>query len=310
MTLRLHGLNLYLRLVEKPWLARVRDPAELRRRFEQSARRWFAEPEGARYLDLSLAGLRCLEASAGPVAQRRLLLWFHGGAFVQGSPATHRHLAAAISARSGARVILPDYRLAPENPFPAAIEDARAVWRALREAGYGPAEIALGGDSAGGGIAFALLHLIAAAGPERPACILAFSPWVDLTLTAASLTRNARADPLLPVSRMEEVRTLWLAGADPRDPRASPLFGRFPDPPPALIQASRIEILEDDATAMAARLRDAGGAVRLEFWKETPHVWQIFQGRLAEADAALDSAGGFLRRHLGERRAEAEPAWA
>ncbi|HEU0220867.1 MAG TPA: alpha/beta hydrolase [Paracoccaceae bacterium] len=317
MSLQLHFVNLALRLFEKPYLARVQDPAEARARLAQLAEIWFVRPAGASYQEARLGKIRALEASQGRVDRRRILVWFHGGAYFQGSPETHRHLGAALSGLTGARVLLPDYRLAPEHPFPAAIEDALASWRALMEAGYDPARIAVGGDSAGGGLAFGLLHLLQEQGLAVPACLIAFSPWVDLTLSGASLERNALADVMVPASRMAEVRDRYLAGADPADPRASPVFGRFRDPPPALIQASRAEILEDDATALAHRLTEAGGQVRLEFWRDTPHAWQLFQGWLPEADAALDAAGAFLRRHLGGEEAagldpgaEAQPAYS
>lgn len=315
MSFRLRLLNLALRLVEKPHLARARDVAALRRRLERAAEFWFAATPGASFHESRIGGVRVLEAMAGRADRRRILVWFHGGAYLQGSPETHRRLGAALSARTGTRVILPDYRLAPEHVFPAPVEDARAVWEGLVALGHVPGRIALGGDSAGGGLAFALLHLLGQAG-VTPACALAFSPWADLTLSGTSLRRNARRDPMLPAGRLAEVRDRYLAGADPADPRASPARAAFRAPPPALIQTSRSEIVHDDAVALARRLREAGGTVRLEIWPDTPHAWQLFHGRLPEADAALASASAFLAAHLGPGGAEAasealtEPAWS
>ena len=184
-----------------------------------------------------------------------LVLWLHGGAYCLGSPRTHAAMVTALAARAGAGAVLPDYRLAPEHPFPAAVEDARAAWEGLLAEGWPPERIALGGDSAGGGLA---LRCSTSCSPKarrrRPACV-AFSPWADLTLCGASIRELARRDAFLPARRLPDVRDLYLAGADPRDPRASPHLGRFAGAPPALIQASRAEILRDDAVAMAERMR-------------------------------------------------------
>ncbi|WP_157982182.1 alpha/beta hydrolase [Oceanicella sp. SM1341] len=305
MSLRLTLLNFVLRAVEKPYLARATDVAALRRQFDRAAERWFIHPEGARYRPYRLGGVKVLEASQGRVDRRRVLIWFHGGGFFQGSPETHRHLGAALSARCGARVILPRYRLTPEHAYPAALEDARACYEALLRAGYDPAHIAFGGDSAGGGLAFSLVLDAHARGLPAPACVVAFCPWTDLTLSSASLRRNARRDVMLPFTRLAEVRDTYLNGADPQDPLVSPARARFPEgPPPALIQASRVEILEDDASAIGARLQAAGGLVRMQFWRRTFHVWQLLQGRLQEADQALDQAGAFLALHLGKTEPE------
>jgi acetyl esterase/lipase len=145
---------------------------------------------------------------------------------------------------------------------------------------------------------FALLHLLAAAGGAMPACVVAISPWVDLTLSGRSLGTLAEREAMLPVERLAEIRDHYLRGADPRDPRASPHLGRFRGVPPVLIQASRAEVLVDDARMMAARLAADGVSVTLDLWPEVPHVWHFFHGRLPEADAALDRAARFIAEHL------------
>jgi acetyl esterase/lipase len=297
---RLAGLNLWLRLVERRYLARVRDVAAARARMERQAAR-FPLPGRVSLGDRPLGPVPALRLEAPDAAG--VLLWLHGGAFCLGSPRTHAAMVAALAGRAGTGAVLPDYRLAPEQPFPAAVEDAVAAYEALLAEGVAPDRIALGGDSAGGGLAFALLHLILGAGRPAPACLLAFSPWVDLTLSGASLGLLARREALLPAGRLAEVRDRYLAGADPRDPRASPCLGRFAGAPPVLIQASRAEILRDDATTMAARLRADGAAVTLELQGAVPHLWQYYPGRLPEADAALDRAAAFLRERLGLKSA-------
>lgn len=302
MSARLIALNVWLRLVEKPFLAHVRDPARFRARFARTARRFFVTRPDARCSeDRILTDGRAMPAlwvSAGRAERRKVILYLHGGAFVAGAPETHSHVAADLAAASGARAFLPDYRLAPEHPFPAALEDAAAAYRRLLETGYRSAAIAFAGDSAGGGLAFALLLEAEARGWPPPACVAAFSPFVDLRGTSGSLRRNARRDVLLPARRFRDACAQYLAGASPDDPRASPALGAFAAPPPALIQASRSEILADDAHAMAEALRAAGGDVRLEMWRATPHAWHLFRGRLPEADEALARAGAFIGGHL------------
>ncbi|MEL6679782.1 MAG: alpha/beta hydrolase fold domain-containing protein, partial [Pseudomonadota bacterium] len=205
---------------------------------------------------------------------------------------------AALACRVDARAALPAYRLTAEAPFPAAADDALAAYRALLEAGYAAHDIALAGDSAGGGLALGLLHQITAQDLPRPAAAIAFSPWTDLTLSGETLRTNARREALLPAHRLAEVRDRYLAGHDATDPRASPIFGTFDTRTPVLIQASQSEILADDARRMADRLAACGADVELAFWPRTPHVWQIFQGTLREADEALDLSGAFLERWL------------
>jgi acetyl esterase/lipase len=307
LSLRLHLLNLWLRLAVKQPLKRLRDPLFLRRRFERDAARFFIVPEGANFVEDLVRGAGN-EAPPDPVPvtwasrnrpdRRKVILYLHGGAFIAGSTRTHRHLGAALAGAAGVRAVLPDYRLAPEHPFPAALDDAIAAYRHLLGLGYAPGEIAVAGDSAGGGLVFALLLRAAAEGLARPACAVGFSPWVDLTGRQPSLRRNAGRDVMLPAGRAVEVARLYLGGHDPADPLASPLFGAWRDPPPALIMASRGEILVDEAIGLADALRGGGGDVRLELWRGVPHAWPIFCGLIGAADAAVAQAGAFIARHL------------
>ncbi|MEM7211249.1 MAG: alpha/beta hydrolase fold domain-containing protein, partial [Pseudomonadota bacterium] len=186
----------------------------------------------------------------------------------------------------------------PDHPFPAALEDALSAFLHLLEAGYDSREIAIAGDSAGGGLGFALLLRLEQEGLPRPACVVGFSPWTDLTGESPTLTSNAGRDAMLPAVRLEEAVGFVIGEHDPRDPLASPLFGDWKSPPPAMLFASKHEILLDDSVALADRLRACGGDVTLELWRNTPHAWPIFVGRLPEADQAVSSAGAFISRHL------------
>ncbi len=239
-----------------------------------------------------------------------VVLYFHGGAYVLGSPRTHRALVAALCLRSGCRAFMPRYRLAPENPFPAAFEDALAAWNGLIGRGYPARRILIGGDSAGGGLALALLgHLCRAGTP--PAGAITFSPWTDLTLSGASLAGNAGSDRMLPASRLAEARGMILGADDglgpapppppaetpaaTRDARLSPLFAAFPGPPPVMIHAADTEILRDDALRMAGPLPNA----RIRLGGDLPHAWPLFHGWLPEARATLDETAAFIRDCLG-----------
>jgi acetyl esterase/lipase len=296
---QLVALDLWLRSVEKARLARVRSVPAARARMERLAAR-FVPRDGTRFT-AGRVGRRPALRRPAPEGGG-VLLWLHGGAFCLGSPRTHVRLVAALAAAAGAGAAIPTYRLAPEHPFPAAVDDARAAWEGLLAEGMAPGRIVLGGDSAGGGLAFALLHGLLARGGPVPAGVLAFSPWTDLTLSGASLRALARRDAFLPAARMAEVRDQYLAGADPFDPRASPHLGRFRGAPPVLVQASRAEILLDDARMMAATLAAAGTEVTLDLVPAVPHVWQVYHGWLPEADAALARAAAFVRRCLAAER--------
>lgn len=300
MSFRLASLNLHLRLFEKPMLARVRDPLVARGQLARKARRMNRGMPPAHIHQDRIAGAKreipVEWVSRGRPDRRKVILYLHGGAFIMGSPETHRRTTAALSEASGARIAAPDYALAPEYPFPAGLHEAVDVYKALVAAGY--QSIALAGDSAGGGLCFSLLSEIDRLGLPKPAAIAAFSPWVDLTMRSASLTRNRHRDPMLPVSQFRRVTGYYLAGHEPEDPLASPVFATWSDPPPTLIQASRIEILEDAAREIAERLREDGGDVRLEWSSRAPHAWQFFVNYLPEADAAVARAGAFLAKRM------------
>ncbi len=230
-----------------------------------------------------------------------VLLYFHGGAYFAGSPRTHSAMVARLSGYAGIPAYLPDYRLTPEAPFPAAFEDALAAWDGLVAKGYRPEQIVIGGDSAGGGLALALLARLCELG-QRPAGAFASSPWTDLTLSGESFTTQAEKDATLPAERMQEAADAYLDGAVPNDPRASPLFADFDTPPPVLLQVGCPEVLEDDSYRMADVLRRAGGEVDVQTWDGAPHVWHLGEFWVPEARAALRDCAKFIQTALVKAR--------
>jgi acetyl esterase/lipase len=295
MSRRLALLRPLLRGTVRPLLARTSSWTFARRAMDLASL-GFAGTRGSRAVSLPPALGPGLEVLPPEVTGPGVVLYLHGGAYVMGGSRSYRPLAAALAARCGRPVILPDYPLVPEHPAPAAFEAALAVWEGLR-AEHGAARNVLAGDSAGGGLALAVLAALLARG-ERPAGCLAFSPWTDLTLSGASLRVNARRDVLLPAARLAEVRDMVRGGLAPEDPRISPLLADFPGCPPVRLCWSESEILRDDAARMAARLEACGAVVEREVLPDAPHVWQLFHGRVPEADVSLEAAGRFIAAAL------------
>lgn len=298
MSLRLAALNLGLRLIVKPQLGRMTDPVAARAGMEAASQAWLDRPPRVVPVWRDLGGVPALSArNARGVPGDAAVLFLHGGAYATGSPTTHWPLYARLARLSGIEHLAPDYRLAPEAPFPAALEDAEAAWRGLITRGIEPGRIVLAGDSAGGGLALALLARLCAAGTP-PAGLVAFSPWTDLTGAGASLAENAARDPMLPAGQMQRAVDLYLQGAAPDDPGASPLYAAFPGCPPVHLQHAETEILRDDTLRMADRLRSFGAEVTVQSWPDAPHVWHMFHGWIPEARDAIEDAAAAIRRML------------
>jgi len=222
-----------------------------------------------------------------------VVLYLHGGGYVMGSPVTHRKLAGDVSRASGARVLLLDYRLAPEHPAPAASDDGVQAYRWLLEQGIEPGSIAVAGDSAGGGLTVAVLVALRAAGDPMPAAGVCISPWVDLTGEAESITTRAERDPMVGDGDLARFVDWYLAGADARE--SSPVYSDLQGLPPLLIHVGDEEILLDDSVLLAERARAAGVDATLEVWPEMFHVWHVFAGRVPESTAAVEQVGQFIR---------------
>jgi phosphinothricin tripeptide acetyl hydrolase len=226
----------------------------------------------------------------------RAVLYLHGGGYVIGSPRSHRHLAAAIAAAASASALLIDYRLAPEHPFPAAIEDAVAAYRWLLDRGVAPERIVVAGDSAGGGLTVATLLALRDRGLPRPAAGVCISPWVDLTCTAESYTSRAASDPIVRGTGVREMAKAYLGATDPKTPLASPLFADLRNLPPLLVHVGSDEVLYDDAAGLVDRAKAAGVDATLETWDRMVHVWHWFLPLLDEAQSAVDGIGAFVRK--------------
>jgi monoterpene epsilon-lactone hydrolase len=230
------------------------------------------------------------------------VLYLHGGGYVSGSPAHYRHFTWRIADAVRARVWALEYRLAPEHPFPAALEDAVAGYTWLADKMLDTRRLFVIGDSAGAGLALSLLLKLRDDGRPLPGAAVAMSPWTDLALTGRSLMSNAAADPMLNADNLPQLVQYYLAGVDPRTPYASPLYGDPAGLPPVLIQVGSDEILRDDAVRMAEKLRQENPHSRLEIWSRMPHVWQLFVPVLPEAHRAIAQIGKFISHVLEHDR--------
>jgi len=252
-------------------------------------------PPGTRTLAVNAGGVKAAQISTRASQPDRHVLFLHGGGYIAGSPSLYRQLTWRIASAAQARVLSIDYRLAPEHPFPAALDDAMAAYRWLLAEEDGAAErIAVMGDSAGGGLALSLLLRLRDECVSLPAAAAALSPWTDLALTGRSFRMNAGIDPLLSAEQARRFVHHYLAGTDPCSPYASPLYGEPAGLPPTIIQVGSDEVLLDDAVRMADRMRTSGCRVELEIWPRMPHVWHLFAPMVPEAQRAIEHLGVFI----------------
>jgi len=246
----------------------------------------------------SLGGIPVVNVEVAGADPASVIFFLHGGAYAIGTAASSVGLASDLARRAGARLVTVDYRLAPEHPHPAAINDAVAAYRGLLDSGLAASAIAIAGESAGAGLAAATLVALKHAGLPQPSAAVLMSPWADLTLSSESISVKAAVDPALTPEGLRRRAVDYVAAGDRTAELVSPIFADLTGLPPLLIQAGSHEILLDDATGLAARAATADVAVRLEITPGVPHVFQGFAAMLDEADAALTSAGEFLRAHL------------
>jgi epsilon-lactone hydrolase len=229
----------------------------------------------------------------------RVLLFFHGGGYCSGSIASHRRMVSEAGRASAVRTLAVGYRLAPEQPFPAAFDDAVKAWRFLRRQGIAAEHIVIGGDSAGGGLSLAVALQLRDAKEQLPACLWLVSPWTDLTMSGSTLLSKDAADPLIHAAYLRELADAYLGGAvQPQDPRVSALFANLTAMPPMLIQVGSCETLLDDAVRLARAAGEADVPVTLEIWPHMIHAWPVWNARLEPGREALSHAGRFIRNYL------------
>jgi acetyl esterase/lipase len=229
----------------------------------------------------------------------RLLIFFHGGGYCSGSILSHRRLITEAGRAARVRTLAVAYRLAPEHPFPAALDDAVTVWRFAQRQGVAAKYIAVGGDSAGGGLTLALIGRLREGGEELPACAWLLSPWTDLTMSGSTLVAKDSVDPIIHGGYLHELADAYLPNnMDRKDPRVSPLYADLRGLPPALIQVGSDETLLADATRFAAAAGAADVAVTLEVWPYMIHAWPLWNAHLEPGRQALAKAGIFMRQHL------------
>jgi epsilon-lactone hydrolase len=255
-------------------------------------------PDDVLVSDVTAGGVPAHWLTAPGTDPGRVLLFLHGGGFELGSVRSDGELAARLGRAAGMRVLFPEYRLAPEHPFPAALDDVRAAWHWLRtDQGLSAASVAVAGDSAGGGLAVALLVATRDAGQDLPAAAVLMSPTVDLTSSGASMTERADQDPISTPAMLRQFAADYLAGADPKTPLASPLFASLTGLPPLLIQVGTADLLLSDSERLAAAATHAGVDVTLQIGEGLPHVYQLLLGT-PEAAQATEEIGNFLRARV------------
>jgi monoterpene epsilon-lactone hydrolase len=256
-------------------------------------------PEGTTIEVVDAGGVPAEWVSVAGASGDAVLLYLHGGGYCIGSINTHRGMAARLAQACRARALNLDYRLAPEHPHPAAVDDAVAAYRWLLDRGVAPAQIVLGGDSAGGGLVMATLLALRDAGHPLPVAGFCLSPWVDLECSGETMTTKADVDPMVGKDGLTEMAAAYAGDHELRHPLVSPLHADLSGLPPLLIQVGTAETLLDDAVRLADRARNAGMDVRLEAWDDLVHVFQAFAPMVPEAVEAIDGIGRFVRERTG-----------
>jgi acetyl esterase/lipase len=259
---------------------------------------YFAVPDGTEVEPGKVGGIDGEWVRARRARRDAVLPYLHGGGYVLGSPKSHRHIVAAISEASGLSVFSADYRLAPEHPFPAAVDDGVAAYKGLLDSEIAAGKLAIAGDSAGGGLTLATLLAARDKGLPMPACAVAISPWADLSQSGEAYRTRAKRDPMITKSNLDESAAKYLGGADARTPLASPAFADFEGLPPLLIQAGTEEALHSDAEAVKARAEAANVEVSFESWAGMIHVWHAFHPILSEGRDAIARIGSYLKAHI------------
>ena len=272
----------------------VQEIAQARARFEKMGE-LLGRPADAKCETVQAGSVPAEWVDAPGCDPQRAVLYLHGGGYAIGSINTHRRLAYDISAASGARVLVIDYRLAPEHPFPAAVDDAAEAWRWLLQQGFDPKRLAIAGDSAGGGLTLSTLINLRDRKLALPACAVAISPWVDLEGLGNSITTRSAQDPMVQKDGLLWMAKMYLNGKDPKTPLAAPLHADLKGLPPTLVQVGTAETLLDDAIRIAEKMHAAGVDARLAIWPNMLHVFPLFAPVLSEGRDGCIEIGTFIR---------------
>jgi monoterpene epsilon-lactone hydrolase len=288
-----------IRFVSRQLFKRVNpdsDVVAVRRLFEKvQARKKMAPGVGRHHATID--GVACEWLVPDECDEAPILYYLHGGAYLMGSPATHRQMLSYIAREAGVRVLLPDYALAPENPFPAGLNDCLAVYRGLLAAGIKSSRIIIGGDSAGGGMTMATLLSLRDAADDLPAATVLLSPWLDLTASGESMTSRAKKEPWFRPGDMPEIARKYAPEGDLKNPLLSPVFADTTGLPATLIQVGDHEILLSDSTRLSDNIALAGGDVTLQVWPDMWHVFQFFIRLMPESARAITGIATFVREH-------------
>ena len=270
---------------------------EERARINEAARRRIPLPRGITIRSVTAGGVPAEWIEPAGTDPDRAILYLHGGGYILGSPDTHRGVAARLAKASAARLLLLDYRLAPEHPFPAALDDALAAYHWMINEGILPPRIVIGGDSAGGGLTLATSACLRDSGEPLPAALFCISPWTDLTFSGESVRTRADADPLLG-PHGDPLENYYAGENDPAQPLLSPLFADLRGFPPTVIHVGNDEILLSDSTRLKERMQDAGVEVSLVIWAGMWHVFPVFAPFIPEAKKAIDQIAAHIRAHI------------
>ena len=258
-----------------------------------------SEPDGVDWSSMDVGGIRGLWGNPVGARTDQVLLYLHGGGYIVQSVNTHRRLGGHLAKAAGCRVFLVDYGLAPENPHPGPVADTTAAYRWMLDNQFRPDQIAIAGDSSGGGLALATMLKVHADKMPLPAAVVAFSPWTDLEMLGDTVVSNADRDQFVTADGLRALAENFLAGGDPRDPLAAPIYGDYSGGSPIYIQVGADEVLLDDSLRVADSARNAGTAVTLDVFPGMQHVFQMRAGSLPEADDAIARVGVWLRTRLG-----------
>ncbi|MFX0080698.1 MAG: alpha/beta hydrolase [Candidatus Hodarchaeota archaeon] len=271
---------------------------ETRTRFEQLGV-LFQIPKDVKIEEVDINGVPAVWISTPEAAEECVVLYFHGGGYVLGSINTHKEFGSRLSRTSNSRVLLIDYRRAPENPYPAALEDAVAVYKWLIDnEGIEPQNIIIGGESAGGGLTLATLLKLRDTGIALPAAALVLSAWADLDMTGDTIRSKAKLDPLANTSDLFFLASLYIGDDDPKNPYISPMYADLKGLPPMLIQVGEAEILLSDSTRIAEKAKAAGVDVILDIWDGMIHMFQMFGSWAPEGQKATEKIGKFIQKYL------------